>query len=155
MPPFNHFIFGPRLKESKGRVCPTLALQSTNAVIRLVCAAVSKVHDSNADMKLVRSPEWMDAKALIHVSLSDKCIEEIYSTIFLKDCTVPRGVVTHSGMSRIELCEHEPKKTINTSKMVGYIHALLWLRYITFEKIASVSHLHFRIVGGIRNVDQG
>ena len=154
MPPMI-FLFRPRPMEPKEQTFPTLAKLSTNAVIRLVCAAVSRVGDSNADMKVVRSPDWMEAKALIHVSLSDKCIEEIYSTIFLKDCTVPRGVVTHSGMSRIELCEHEPKKTINTSKMVGYIHALLWLCYITFGKIASVSHLHFRIVGGIRNVDQG
>ena len=116
MPPMI-FLFRPRPMEPKEQTFPTLAKLSTNAVIRLVCAAVSRVSDSNADMKVVRSPDWMEAKALIHVSLSDKCIEEMYSAIFLKDCTFPRGVVTHSGLSRIELCEHEPKKTINTSKL--------------------------------------
>ena len=121
MPPLNHYIFRPLRKQPTERRIPTLAKQSTDAVICLVCAAVSRLHDSDSEMKVLRSPDWMESKALIHVSLSDKCIEEIYSKIFLRDCTFPRGVVTLSGLSGVELREHEPKKSLNTSRMVRSI----------------------------------
>ena len=108
-----------------------------SAVIRLVCAAVSRVRDSNAEMRIVRSPQWMEAKALLHVSLSEKCLEEIYSEIFLTGCTVPRGVVSQSARS-LELFEHEPKKSINSSKMpLKYADLSNYILHVFSELLAE------------------
>ena len=117
------FSARPRAKDnssplSRGRSClpPSLAKLCVDGVIHLVCSSLRAL-DYSDPLKEVRSKDWIEAKALIHVSLSDKCIEEIYSKVFTQDFVVPTDVVTHSGLSRPELLEIKPKKTLNTSKI--------------------------------------
>ena len=120
------FSAWPRAKDNSsllsrgGRTCapPSLAKLCVDGVIHLVCTSLRRVLDCIDPLKVVRSKDWIEAKALIHVSLSDKCIEEIYSKVFTQDFVVPTDVVTHSGLSRPELLEIKPKKTLNTSKIL-------------------------------------
>jgi hypothetical protein len=96
----------------------TLSSISLDAVTGVIAAAVGRVSDDDdgtATRLATSSGDWIAVKALLHVSLSDFCLDQIYSDLFMQDCRIPATVV-RSASYRPELAEVDKSTTVNSGK---------------------------------------